>query len=127
MTIFLKEPFDSVPCLYCEQPCQKTVCDADRELRYYCQHHAPLEIFYRYVRTGEQGWFFNTVRITLKDLRLDYHPCVGEVVRLERLIPALHKCWGSHWKTIFTLPFNALLTFSIKQIYSFLNLYKVWS
>lgn len=125
--IQLIKPFDEVPCLYCEQPCPKTIHDENRELRYYCQHHAPLEVFYRYVKNGNHPWFFNTVRITLNSLRLDYHPSVGEVVRLDKLIPHKEKCWGEHWKTIFTFPFNVLLVFNIKQIYSFLNLYKVWS
>jgi hypothetical protein len=86
--IYMKEPPKSVECWYCKGPCYPDTV-SQFGVAYYCFNHKPLEVFFRCVKRSVQpqetpSWFFNTIRITLKNLRLDHNFHSGTLCQLEK-------------------------------------------
>ena len=126
--IYIETPPDTVPCLYCSKQCNKDMSkDICYTQEYYCNNHYPLIVMFRCVQhiTNPPNWFFNTVRITFNNLRLDYNFHAN--IWLEKFIPAEDHKWGSHWKEIDINVQDISIFDPIKKIASYLNLFKVWS
>ena len=128
-TLYIQDPPETIPCWYCAQPCQRGTM-SETIMEYECQNHLPLEVMFRCVQHQVDGpnWFFNVVKVTLKDWRLAWNFYAGDIAQLEKQMPERRNKNGSYWKTVYSeVPASFITTSPIEQLRSYLNLYKVWS
>jgi len=130
-TLYIEEAPATIPCWYCGETCYPTTEPfADRHAtEYRCLRHEPLDVMFRCVKHDipSPNVFFNTVRITLKDMRLDHNFYAGPRAYLEWYRPAKDRCWGGEWRQVKVFPVDVMINTDLHQVYSLLNLYKVWS
>jgi len=128
-TLYIQVLPETIPCWYCAQPCQRAAI-SEQTMEYECQKHLPLEVMFRCVqhKVGGPNWFFNVVKLTLKDWRLHWNFYSGNTAQLEKQMPERRNKNGSYWKTVYIeVPASFITTSPIEQLRSYLNLYKVWS
>lgn len=127
-TLYIEEPPETIPCWYCRETCVLTK-PYTSVYEYFCLNHSPLKVMFGITQhqVPPPNWFFNRFKITLKNLRISHNLYSGRQAYLEKYRVYKEGFWGSGWDVIADVDSQFFITTPINKIYSYLNLYKVWS